>query len=106
VDAKYNLNRLGYFVAIVEEKTIKLLEEEIGVNLLVRNTRRLRPSQAGEDFYLRSKEVLIQATEAFESVQEIGREPTGRIRLTAPVDFGVLMNKSISSTNDSILPFA
>jgi len=107
MDTRYNLNRLSYFVAIVEEKTmtaaaerlglskavvskqLQLLEEELGVNLLVRNTRHVRPSQMGEDFYLRSKEVLIQANKAFESVQESGKEPTGRIRLTAPVDYGV-----------------
>lgn len=105
--ARHNLNRLNYFVAIVEEKTItaaaerlglskavvskhlQLLEEELGVSLLVRNTRHIHPTQAGEAFYLRSKEVLIQAAEAFESVLEKGQTPTGRIRITAPVDFGV-----------------
>jgi len=106
MNTRYNLNRLSYFAAIVEEKTItaaaarlglskavvskqlQLLEEEIGVNLLVRNTRHIRPTEAGEDFYQRSKEVLIQAAEAFESVQETRKEPAGRIRLTAPIDFG------------------
>ena len=104
---RHNLNRLNYFVAIVEEKTItaaaerlglskavvskhlQLLEQELGVNLLVRNTRHLYPTHAGEDFYSKSKEVLIHAANAFESVLETGQTPKGRIRLTAPVDFGV-----------------
>jgi len=104
---RHNLNRLSYFVAIVEEKTItaaaerlglskavvskhlQLLEEELGISLLARNTRHIYPTQAGEAFYLRSKEVLIRAAEAFESVLQNTTTPTGRIRITAPVDFGV-----------------
>lgn len=104
---RHNLNRLSYFVAIVEEKTItaaaerlglskavvskqlQLLEQELGVALLVRNTRHLYPTPAGEGFYLKSKEVLIHAADAFESVLETGQTPKGRIRVTAPVDFGV-----------------
>jgi DNA-binding transcriptional LysR family regulator len=104
---RHNLNRLSYFVAIIEEGTItaaakrlglskavvskhlQLLEEEVGVSLLVRNTRHIHPTDAGNAFYLRSKEVLIQADEAFESLLEAGKEPTGHIRVTATIDLGV-----------------
>ncbi len=101
-----NLNRFSYFVAIVEERTItaaakrlglskavvskhlQLLEQELGVALLVRNTRHIFPTEAGRAFYLSSKEVLIQAERAFDSILEVGKEPAGRIRVTATVDFG------------------
>lgn len=107
INARYNLNRLAYFIAIVEEKTItaasqrlglskavvskhlQLLEEELGVSLLVRNTRHIRPTKAGEDFYYQAKLVLKQAHQAFESVIETRKEPSGLIRITTPVDFGV-----------------
>lgn len=103
----HNLNRLVHFVAIVEEKTItgaarrlglskavvskhlQLLEQEVGVNLLIRNTRRLYPSKAGEAFYLRSKAVLIQAEQAFESLSAETAEPAGQVRITAPTDYGI-----------------
>ena len=103
---RYNLNRLSYFVAIVEERTItaaadrlglskavvskhlQLLEHELGVTLLVRNTRHIHPTEAGQAFYLSSKEVLIQAEQAFDSILEVSKEPAGRIRVTATVDFG------------------
>lgn len=104
---KYNLNRLAYFVAIVEEKTItaaaqrlglskavvskqlQLLEEEAGVNLIVRNTRHMHTTQAGKAFYLQSKDVLNYAQLAYEGLAQVSQEPTGAIRITSPIDFGV-----------------
>ncbi|KPZ57211.1 MULTISPECIES: LysR family transcriptional regulator [Pseudoalteromonas] len=104
---KYNLNRVAYFVAIVEEKTItaaaqrlglskavvskqlQLLEEEVGVNLIVRNTRHMHTTKAGEVFYLQSRDVLNYAQLAYEGLAQISQEPTGTIRITSPIDFGV-----------------
>ena len=107
MDTRYNLNRLAYFVATIEEGTItaaaarlgiskavvskqlQLLEEEIGVSLLSRNTRSIQPTEAGEVFYQSSKVALTQAHAAFEAVQERGNVPSGKLRITAPVDLGV-----------------
>ncbi|MDG3085068.1 LysR family transcriptional regulator [Vibrio hannami] len=106
-ELRFNLNRLAYFVAIVEEKTItaaakrlnlskavvskqlQLLEEELGATLLVRNTRHMHTTDVGQAFYLHSKDLLNQARATFESVIERSKEPSGVIRLTAPVDFGI-----------------
>lgn len=105
--SKYNLNRLIYFVAIIEEKTItaaaerlglskavvskqlQLLEEELGVSLVVRNTRHLHATETGEAFYTRSKEALKYAQYAFDTAAEDSHEPSGLIRLTSPIDLGV-----------------
>jgi DNA-binding transcriptional LysR family regulator len=105
--SKYNLNRLTYFVAIIEEKTItaaalrlglskavvskqlQLLEEELGVSLVVRNTRHLHATKTGEAFYTRSKEALKYAQQAFDTAAEDSNEPSGLIRLTSPIDLGV-----------------
>ncbi len=107
MDNRYNLNRLAYFVATVEEGTItaaaerlglskavvskqlQLLEEDVGIALLHRNTRSMKPTDAGAAFYTKSKAVLIQATEAFDLVLERAQVPTGRLRVAAPVDYGV-----------------
>lgn len=104
---RYNLNRLAYFVAIIEEKTItaaaerlglgkavvskqlKLLEEELGVSLVIRNTRHLHATETGEAFYIRSKQALKYAQHAFETAVEDSNEPSGLIRITTPIDLGV-----------------
>ncbi|WP_076420406.1 LysR family transcriptional regulator [Colwellia sp. UCD-KL20] len=106
-NSRYNLNRLAYFVAVIEEKTItaaaerlnlskavvskqlKLLEEELGVNLVIRNTRHLHATKTGEAFYIQSKQALKYAQNAFDAAAENGNEPSGIIRLTTPVDLGV-----------------
>ena len=106
-NTKYNLNRLTYFVAIIEEKTItaaaerlglskavvskqlQLLEEELGVSLVIRNTRHLYATKTGEAFYIRSKEALKYAQQAFDTAAEDSNEPSGLIRLTSPIDLGV-----------------
>lgn len=107
MDTRYNLNRLAYFVATVEEGTItaaaerlglskavvskqlQLLEEDVGVALLQRSTRHMQPTDAGNIFFNKSQVVLSQANEAFEAALERGQVPSGRVRVTAPVGFGV-----------------
>ncbi|MFK7997039.1 MAG: LysR family transcriptional regulator [Granulosicoccus sp.] len=104
---RYNLNRLVYFVATVEEGTItaaanrlglskavvskqlQLLEEEVGVALLQRSTRQLQPTEAGNTFFHQGQAVLQQANDAFEAALERGQVPSGKIRITAPVGYGV-----------------
>lgn len=112
VNSRHNLNRLAYFVAIVEEKTItaaskrlglskavvskqlQSLEEEVGISLVVRNTRHMHTTKAGDTFYIHSKEALKHAQRAFEELAEVGREPAGLIRITSPIDFGVFQLSS------------
>ena len=42
-------------------KTIASLEARLGVRLLVRSTRRLRPTEAGQAFHERARRVLDEA---------------------------------------------
>ncbi len=103
-----NLNRLAHFVAIIEAGTItgaaetlgiskavvskqlQLLEQDIGAPLVVRNTRHLQPTDAGRQFYEDAKSAITQANNAYERVQERDNTPKGVLRITAPVDFGVI----------------
>lgn len=108
MNRRHNLNRLAHFVAVIEEGTITAaadrlgiskavvskqlltLEDEIGVGLLIRNSRHLSPTDAGREFYTRAKSVLEQANEAFDAVTSGIAEPKGLIRVTAPVDYGTM----------------
>ncbi|WP_411958401.1 LysR family transcriptional regulator [Paracoccus homiensis] len=102
-----NLNRLLYFTAILDEgsitaaanrlgvgkavvsKQIQLLEAEVGQSLLLRNTRRLSPTEAGRQLYDQCSPALTQVATAIDSVSQKDATPRGRLRITAPVDLGL-----------------
>jgi len=67
---------------------VSALEKRLGVTLLQRTTRKLRATQAGEAYFQRSVRAL-EELQAAENELETGRvEPTGLLRLTAPVEIG------------------
>jgi DNA-binding transcriptional LysR family regulator len=66
------------------------LESRLGVRLLQRTTRRLSMTTAGQAFYSRSKELLAAIDEAESELTATGTEPSGLIRVNAPLTFGVL----------------
>ncbi|MTI01896.1 LysR family transcriptional regulator [Roseibium sp. RKSG952] len=104
--AKSNLNRLEYFVAIAEAGTItaaadrmrvskavvskqlQLLEEELGATLIVRNSRHLNLTEIGQSFYAAAQASVAQAEEAYAMVRRGNAEPSGTLRITAPLDLG------------------
>lgn len=70
-------------------KLVAKLEAELGVQLIKRTTRALTPTEAGLAYYHRLK-TLIEEFDALEaSVRNASGKPAGRVRLTAPVTFGV-----------------
>lgn len=69
-------------------KRIAALERRLGVRLLERSTRRLRPTEAGLDFYERCRRLLAEADEVESSVRAGARAAVGRIRVAAPMGFG------------------
>lgn len=102
-----NLRRLAYFVAVVEtgsftaagdrlgitkavvSQQVARLEREFRTSLLVRTTRKVQPTEAGQAFYLRCAVILREAEQAFDDLAENSAEPAGMLRLTAPFDYGV-----------------
>lgn len=102
-----NLNRLAYFVAVVEagsftaaaerlgitkavvSQQVARLEREFRTTLLLRSTRRLHLTEAGEAFYARCARILKEAEDAFDELSESASEPSGTLRLTAPFDYGI-----------------
>jgi len=100
-----NLNRLVAFVAVVEAGSLtaaagrlgvaktmvsahmQRLEAELGVNLLVRTTRRIALTEAGEKFYEAARGIVQSAEEAVNAIGQDRAELHGTLRITAPVDY-------------------
>jgi DNA-binding transcriptional LysR family regulator len=68
-------------------KTIAGLEERLGVRLLVRSTRRLRPTEAGVAFYERALRAITEADEADAAARGVAASLEGRLRISAAVTF-------------------
>jgi DNA-binding transcriptional LysR family regulator len=71
-------------------KTIAQLEERLGVKLLLRSTRGLMPTEAGENFYRRAKCAIEEADEADLAAQGAGASLSGRLRVGAAPTFSSL----------------
>jgi DNA-binding transcriptional LysR family regulator len=69
-------------------KYVSRLERSLGARLLNRTTRRLTLTEAGETLYQRAGAALAELAAAQEEVVELTGEPRGRLRVTAPVQFG------------------
>ena len=63
---------------------LKTLEENLGVTLLKRTTRRQSLTSAGQDFYQHCKTLNQIADEAWLQAQEVLDVPKGNVRITAP----------------------
>lgn len=101
-----NLQRLGIFVAVVEAGSftgaaqtlgltkavvsfnIKHLEEELGVSLLIRSTRRVSTTDTGERFYHRCLQLLQDAESVLEDVRSDHSGLSGSFRITTTPEYG------------------
>lgn len=102
-----NLKRLAYFAAVVEtgsftaaadrlgitkavvSQQVARLERDFRTTLLTRSTRRVQPTEAGLAFHQRCARILREADEAFDELAEVSEAPSGTLRLTAPLDYGI-----------------
>lgn len=102
-----NLKRLAYFAAVVEtgsftaaadrlgitkavvSQQVARLEREFKTTLLTRTTRKVAPTDAGRNFYQRCALILREAGDAFDELAEVAAEPSGTLRMTAPLDYGI-----------------
>lgn len=99
-----DLNDLGFFVSVVEHggfaaagralgipksrlsRRIALLEDELGVRLLQRSTRRFAVTDVGQQFLAHGRAMLAEARAAEDAVATQRAEPRGLVRFTCPVD--------------------
>lgn len=75
----------------VVSKRISRLEEELGVQLIYRTTRRLTLTEAGEMLYHRSKGIAQTAQSAFDAVTGYSETLAGHIRMSVPTISGELL---------------
>jgi DNA-binding transcriptional LysR family regulator len=103
-----DLNLVTAFVRVVEQqsftgaaKSLNLpkssvsrrvteLEEELGVQLLHRTTRKLALTEAGRSYYEQAERALSELNAAAETAAGMDTEARGIVRVTAPVDIGVM----------------
>jgi DNA-binding transcriptional LysR family regulator len=103
-----DLNLVTAFVSVVEQQSftsaakalglpkssvsrrVTELEEELGVQLLHRTTRKLALTEAGRTYYEQAEKALTELNAAAESATGMDTEARGIVRVTAPVDIGVL----------------
>jgi DNA-binding transcriptional LysR family regulator len=71
-------------------KTIAQLENRLGVQLLLRSTHRLAPTEAGQRFFERAKITIESADEAERVARGAGTKLSGRLRVGAAVTFARL----------------
>lgn len=101
------LERIKTFITVVEEqgfglaakklhvtpaavsKQIQSLEDQLGVSLLQRSTRRLELTELGQQYFIEVKKALKQLNEADALINQAAAEPIGRLRVTAARYFAV-----------------
>ncbi len=107
----HGLNELGFkalrlFVAVLDHgsfsevarreglapssisRQIQLMEQALNQQLLYRHTRAVTPTEAGRMLGHHARLVLVQLEEAEQALQEQQSEPSGLVRINAPVVFG------------------
>lgn len=67
-------------------RRVSRLEEQLGVQLLVRTTRKLRLTEEGSAYYARVATAVEQVEEAGREVQEVHEEPHGELKISVPSD--------------------
>ncbi|QID17981.1 LysR family transcriptional regulator [Nitrogeniibacter mangrovi] len=95
------------FVAVVEEgsfvaagealrvskaavsRAVLDLERRLGARLLQRTTRRLSITEAGRAYYDRCKQIIAELEEADSAVGAVTGRAVGKLRVNAPVSFGI-----------------
>ena len=101
-----DLNLIGLFVEIVEARSLsaaarklgmtranisqrlKLLEREMGAQLLRRSTRSFELTQAGHTLYDSGQRILEDLSTARASIDSLGQTLSGRVRISVPTGFG------------------
>lgn len=79
--------RLGLSKALVS-KYVGQIEEQFGVRLFNRSTRRLVPTEAGLSYYQQAQSVLDEFSALVDQVSGNRKKPQGRIKVSTSVTFG------------------
>ncbi|MEM8824156.1 MAG: LysR family transcriptional regulator [Pseudomonadota bacterium] len=69
-------------------RKIASLEARLGAKLLIRSTRRSRPTEAGQAYYDGVRRLVEEQAALEAEIAGLSDTPKGLLRVTAPVDFG------------------
>ena len=69
-------------------RKIASLEARLGAKLLIRSTRRSRPTEAGQAYYDGIRRLVEEQAALEAEIAGLSDTPRGLLRVTAPVDFG------------------
>jgi DNA-binding transcriptional LysR family regulator len=80
--------RLAVAKSVISRR-VSDLEDRLGTRLLHRTTREVSLTEAGADFYDRGMKLLADLEEAEDLASKGRNNPFGKLRVTAPVSFGI-----------------
>ncbi len=89
--------RAGSFAAVARDtgvdpssisRQVAALEDELGIRLFERTTRRLHVTEAGQIYFDRAAPALDLLEEAADAAKDVVSEPSGLLRVTTSVAFG------------------
>lgn len=110
-----DLNRASTFVRVVEtggftraaealklppssiSRSVARLEEELGVALLERTTRKVSLTDAGRAFFERAREALAGLAQANELALDAAREAHGTVRMAVPPELGPRLGEVLAA---------
>jgi DNA-binding transcriptional LysR family regulator len=116
------LTSMAVFVAAVEEgslvgaarrfglspsmagKHVSALEEQLKARLLQRNTRMLKLTKVGQNYYMRCKRLLEDDEEATREAQDAQHAVRGVLRVAAPTTFGAMHLGDVVASYLSVYP--
>ena len=99
--ASIDLNQIGVFVRVVESgsftaaaadlrlpkssvsRKVSALESALGARLLQRTTRRLRLTEAGQRYFQRARQAVLDLDDASGELVNLGLAPRGTVRVSA-----------------------
>jgi len=102
-----DLNQMSVFIKVVQEgsftaaarslempksrvsRMITDLEDKLSVRLLERTTREVRPTDIGLQYYEQYKPLFAEILNIHEQISDTQKEPSGHLRISAPVGFAI-----------------
>lgn len=69
-------------------KAVAQLEDELTLNLLLRNTRTHSLTEFGQIYYARCRDILHEVENADSIATQMKSKPEGKLRISAPITFG------------------
>lgn len=82
-------DKLGLSKQFVSKRLIAL-EARLGVRLLVRTTRALRMTEAGQSYYEQASRLVQEVDGMEQAISRHNEAPRGRLRVSAPMTFGTM----------------